>query len=150
MGLRDPYSQITRIFYFFLAGSCESGSFGPKFKFTAKNNTSGFFQIYYLKQDNKLGDVKNWQHWNMYTQCAVTNFPRLWVQQTTPPCSRVNFQYFKRKFGQVVQEIISMLNCNPILISFILGWKFAISLQFCQNCHRITIFQPKMNIIKIW
>ena len=43
LGLAHPHSQITSIFYSFLALICVSGSFGPKFEFTAKNNASGFF-----------------------------------------------------------------------------------------------------------
>ena len=43
MGLGDPYSQKPMIFYFFFACICEYGYIGPKFKFTAKNKTSGFF-----------------------------------------------------------------------------------------------------------
>ena len=90
LGLEDPHSQITSIFYFFLALICVSGSFGPKFEFTAKNIASGFFQIYSLKHDNKLGELKNWQPWNMYSQCAVSIFQSERVQQTLPLCSRVN------------------------------------------------------------
>ena len=52
-GPGDPYSHSTVIFYFFFALITESGSPGPKFKSTAKNNTSGFFLKYIIWSKTK-------------------------------------------------------------------------------------------------
>ena len=72
MGLGDPYSQKPMIFYFFSLVFVNMGILDPNSNLPPKIKPLDFFQIYYLKQDNKLGDVKNWQPWNMYIQCAVT------------------------------------------------------------------------------
>ena len=89
-GSRGPLFTFHSYFLLFFSLLLRNqGPLDPNSNLPPKIIPLDFFKIHYLKQDKKLGDVKNWQHWNMYTQCAVTFFSSLWVQWTTPPWSRV-------------------------------------------------------------